>query len=292
MIDKIVVSSNCQTGGLAAALKAIFPNFEVRPFALPNANDNAKADELMNELRSARIWVTSGSYSMAEDLTLKLIKVPQVAFYAFHPDLCYAKNTKDATIISPGYNSKIAVWAFNKNLDIKLTAKLFNPRVYKALGYYDAWYQNEMHLKGLLFFSGYSEDEFHRFFLYLKRHGSFMYSINHPRPNLLVELGKLVASKILNDKSYINREIIIPDGLTDTIWPLYPEIGESLGLVGEYVWRFANRDIIGVLNYVKYAFDNYNSLGLIPGNLQAVEDNLCPALNSSQDAFLSKEIGL
>lgn len=46
---------------------------------------------------------------------------------------------------------------------------------------------------------------------------------NHPRADTLVLLAKFVAMHLGEDGSVLDREILIDDGLSFDIWPVYPE---------------------------------------------------------------------
>ncbi len=105
-----------------------------------------------------------------------------------------------------------------------------------------------------------------------------MHSINHPHAFALVELGKLISSKIclfagLNYGHRIQRQIIISDALAGTIWPIYPDIGSELGVRGNYFWRINDREIYGLHEYLEFAYQNYKDQKIEPGNLQAHIDD-------------------
>ena len=46
---------------------------------------------------------------------------------------------------------------------------------------------------------------------------------------------------------------MIPDGLlaTGAVWPVYPPVAESLGLVGSYVWRTPDGELLGLREFVR-----------------------------------------
>jgi len=57
--EKIVVSSNCTTGGIAATLRAIFPMANVVPFPLPADDNVVVTGLLLSELKMRRFWFQS-----------------------------------------------------------------------------------------------------------------------------------------------------------------------------------------------------------------------------------------
>ena len=81
----------------------------------------------------------------------------------------------------------------------------------------------------------------------------------------------------------IDREIIIPDGLTEWIWPVYPEVGERLGLAGSYIWRNDNKELFGPLEFLHAAYDAYERQHIRPNELAevvAVSDNIDAVLRA------------
>src|ERR1019366_9434699 len=92
---RIIVSSNCQMGGVAAALQAICPKDRVTPLVLPNFANVEDESQFAEKLKDADIWVSIGGYKLLEkhglSNQLHLIKIPIINFRAFHPDLVYAR---------------------------------------------------------------------------------------------------------------------------------------------------------------------------------------------------------
>ena len=265
---RLIISSNCITGGLAAGIKAMIPKAQVIPIALPSIENLEKTNELTKSLQKADVWITNDRFELADGIPLKkIIRVPGFSFNAFHPDLIYAKKKSTNELTSQHYNSRIAVWAYSRGLLPRDAAKLFNYRSYQSLGYFDAWEISVKLLKGKFEYFNYSADEFNTFFNRLKRRGLFMYSTNHPYSLVLVELAKLVAKKLGVSSNVINREIVIPDSFTDTIWPVYPEIGNELAIEGNYFWRMANVEIAGIENYLEFAYYSYQVQGISPNDL-------------------------
>jgi len=272
--EKIVVSSNCTTGGIAATLRAIFPMANVVPFPLPADDNVVVTGLLLSELKDASIWVSIGRFDLANGLNLNLVKLPAISFGAFHPDLCYARKKLTNEFTKYHYNSRIAIWAFNNQIDTFDAVKLYNEENFKLAGYFDAWEPAVIHLKDLFKANNLSEKVFDRFFNKMKRTGVFMHSVNHPLSQTIVELVKTVLFSLGFDSSMIKREIVIPDGLMDNIWPVYPEIGMELGLEGNYVWRIGNIEIDGVRNYLDFTYQNYTQQGIFPMDLIPVTKNL------------------
>jgi hypothetical protein len=65
-----------------------------------------------------------------------------------------------------------------------------------------------------------------------------------------------------------NREFFVPDGLTGTSWPVYPEVGSELGLAGNYIWKINDQTIVGVESYIPAIFYFYAQSGIQRGGLK------------------------
>lgn len=270
MARKIVVSSNCQTGGLAATLKAIFPEDLVLAVPLPAVWNEAATQALVGTLEAADCWVTGGRVKLATNDRTTIVKVPNLHFDAFHPDIVYAKVGEDGPLTIPHYNSAIGLWAYNNALGVGDASRLFNASVFRALGYFSRWATATEHLKHLFGEHGLDAGEFALFINKLKRGGVFMHTVNHPHIQTIVELGKIVSRKLGAPADIMPREIAVPDGLTDSVWPVYPEVGSELGLKGDYYWRVRGTDLVGVPAYLAHIFGRYAEQGAKPGDLKPI----------------------
>ena len=290
MKRRIIVSSNCQTGGVAAALASILPSDQIIPFPLPVASDTEGSGKLRDTLQTADVWVSSGRYELAEAAELEklraksgIIKIPEIWFSAFHPDMAYARNASTGELTKPHYNSAIAIWAYRHAIDAEDAAKLFSDRSYRELGYFERWNasvaQLEQRFKP-------TDVDFPQFFLGVKRDGLFMHSLNHPMPPVLCRLAAQIAMQLGADASVLERRVPINDGLLATIWPVYPAIGERLALIGSYEWKMDGVYYSGVQAYLDFAYASYESQNIRPDDLTAL--NIDRAL---YDRVLGAQLG-
>ena len=298
---ELIVSSNCQTAGIAAALREIFPNDEIVAMPLPAAEEQAE-QALAAKLYCADVWVSAGKWHFAgghaqflkkyavlqKNPALRLICIPALGFNAFHPDLCYARRRSDDSFTSYHYNSAIAVWCYQHGISVEAAARLFNESSFRGLGYFDAWGPAAAHLQAL-FKGGDLKDDADRFLLRIKRNGVFMHSTNHPRADTLVLLAKFVAMHLGEDGSVLDREILIDDGLSFDVWPVYPEIADHLGVAGSgYRWRIGGHTrITGLAAYLSYAYDSYAAQGIAPEDIVVFHYD-----DSKLDAVLAPQAGL
>jgi hypothetical protein len=275
MKRRILVSSNCQTGGVAAALAAILPGDQIIPFPLPVAGDAEGSEKLSETLRIADVWVSSGRYEFAEAAELahlrpkgRMLKIPEIWFAAFHPDIVYARKVSTGELTRPNYNSAIALWAYQHAIDTADAAKLFSERSYRELGYFERWNSSVAQLEQRF---KPTDVDFSQFFLAVKRGGLFMHSLNHPMPPVLCRLAWQIAMQLGAGASLLERPVSINDGLLATIWPVYPSIGERLAVIGSYEWKVDGVFYSGVRAYLDFAYASYAT--------QKIRPDDCIALN-------------
>ncbi len=257
---RILVSSNCQTGGLSAALQVLLPEDRVIPLPLPNFSNENDELKFIEKLNGTDVWITIGQYHLLEkhkvNDRIQIVKIPRIRIAAFHPDLIYLRRTSTNELVDPHYNSAIAAWAYKNNFDVSDTLKLFNGRIYAELGYLNSWATGTAALKQIF---DETDIDFTEFILGARREGLFMYSLNHPKVQVLVRLAKLIALRIGADKSVMDKAVDINDGLNDVIWPLYPEIGDGFAIPSTYEWKFGQvKWIKGLKTYLEFAFNNYS----------------------------------
>lgn len=256
--NKIVVSSNCQTGGVAQALRVINGSYVFQAIPIPMVGNESAEKFLVDNLLGADYWVSSGRFELADGIGVKIIRLPEIYFDAFHPDLCYAKSMDSGELTKIHYNSRIAVWAYSNGLPTDVCARLFSDAVFRELGYFDCWARAVSNLSKIFSNCLYDDAEFLRFFLKIKRTGVFMHSVNHPRSAVLVELARLISSKFVCSGAERKDEIIISDALNETIWPVYPSVAGELGLDGSHCWRINGDEISDVRNYLDFAYRSYD----------------------------------
>lgn len=275
---KIVISANCQTYGISAALSAMCDM--PPPVCIQNIGVPAETlrEQLVYELENADAFIYANNNAvgieLASQFSSKLagLKVPVVSFHAFHPDLCYAYHRQSLQFTRDNYNSVIALWAYTNNLAPERTAMLYRAEVYAALGYFDAWPAAVRQMQAAFDDSDFKPD-FREFYLAVKREGCFMHTVNHPRLPVLMGLSKLIIRRLGLE---VRREISpgqINDNLNGQIWPIYPEIAEHLALEGgSYVWKYIQegRSLSGVRQYLDAKFEDYRQQGHTPDTLQFV----------------------
>ncbi len=285
---KIVVSSNCQTAGLAAAIRAMTDVSEVVAIPLIGEIPESVKIRLKAELADAWAFIHAANNSVAATLAaetagavnpgLRCLRVPLINFTGFHPDICYAWNRDSRKLTDPHYNSVIAVWCYARGMSVAQTVALFGASTFQALGYLDAWQRSVDALRKAFVDSDLAGD-FADFFLHIKRCGVFMHSMNHPRVDVINHLASMVVRRL---GLTIRRDIVmgeINDGLNNIVWPVYPAIADALGVAGgSYTWKFlaGHRFIDGLTDYVEQAFSAYVQQGIEPARMAIAFQDASP----------------
>ncbi|MBV9858888.1 MAG: hypothetical protein JO038_02115 [Alphaproteobacteria bacterium] len=269
----VVVSSNCQTGGLGACFQALMPQDDIT--AIPMiTNPGQDATGLIEALCRADIWIaldyqdflTTHAITNRND-RLQCIAIPSIDFGAFHPDLCYAGNASTNTLTLPHYNSAIGVWAYKNCIEPSDAVRLYNAASFRDLGYLDCWNSTATELRQAFVRA---ELPFDKFFLPVKRSGVFMYSTNHPKISALAALAKIVMRRIGEGDMIFDKPVEVSDALAgDVLWPIYPEVAEGLALPGGcYEWTFPGRTYLsGIEAYLEWSYQNYETQGIRPSDI-------------------------
>ncbi len=274
---RVLVASNCQSEGLARALyrRASLTRVRASPLVLDESYERFR-HRLLPGLHE---WdaIVAG-VGMAEQYVRRLLDetgrrprvlvIPEMVFDAFHPDMGYATVRATGKLFDPAYHSAIAVWLFNRSIPPAIGARAYAEPVYRALGYLDRWDGAVAELRRRFEATDLAPD-FPEFFLAIRRLGCFMHTLNHPRAAVLEKLAELSARALGLPLSSPLTAGDLPDGLGWEIWPVYPEIGDVLGVRGSYRWFSEPRkwQFDGVERFLDLAFRAYLAQGVRPGGL-------------------------
>lgn len=260
----ILVSSNCQTAGVALALKAMLPRVSVK--AIPLAAPGEKRFDLLSEAVAATdMWVTSAK----SDQTLALadrsrtIRIPQIEFDAFHPDIMYARKSDGTQANGPGnsaYHSYVALWSFRNGLSLDQCEAMFSATTFEGVGYFDRWDVCSKNLRALF---ASTDLRFDDFFRPMVQASPFMHSLNHPCGGAMVQLSRLIARKLGGNEAVISQpfERVLQDTLAiGTVWPVYPAIAARFGAEGGYVWKVGADTFFSTLRaYLEECYRRYEA---------------------------------
>lgn len=270
--ERWMIISNCQTHGLAHSLQMLADGVTVEPvdiFQYRTALDDynirfGEYDRVLIGLCAADL--PGADFSRAK----RVDKVPELQFSAYHPDLTYIMAGDDA-LNGPlaAYHSMIAFVAHRSGRSVADTLPLFDGRTYAACGYLDRWDADREQLTAYCDYLGY---DIRHAFRRWSRGGAFMYSVNHPRIHVLYDIARIY----LEREGYAPRtsDLLPHDNLMlSSVFAVYPEIGEALGVPGSYLFKRPNEYTqIDLRQFVEESFalyDRYPPGALRPDGLWA-----------------------
>ncbi len=285
---KIHILGNCQVGGIADSISLLFDNIEVER-EIHTFDITALSSVLEKHLKSQGFLIACDSVkaligtnqSLSKFQLSENIYFPTISFAAFHPDIQYV--FVDGSVVKNGlggdWNSRILLWAYLNGLSQTAAQELFCKETFDELGYFNEWNRSNEDLEHSFLKTGF---DYGRWIRKVKRSGVFMYGINHPNQIALSELSVQLAEKIFPDMSAhsINLHGLTSDYLSHIVWPIYPEIGERLGLEGQYLWR-ASKKICDLNDFTEMCYNAYDDIDLRNQNLKFI-----PLITKSEDEIL------
>ncbi|HTO79226.1 MAG TPA: WcbI family polysaccharide biosynthesis putative acetyltransferase [Methylocystis sp.] len=272
---RIAVIGNCQCYGLAYAIKILRPEAAVDHYPVllrARANMRILAQTLStydfvlsNDFQPG--FVPGGGYPELRALLEKTMLVPQIVFNAFHPDCIYVSREDGSPVFSPlgPYHSALALFAFLKGLKVEEAHALFNENVFEALGYLDAW--GPAAEETLRQCKAAGDLDLSKEFLKWSRRGVFMYTINHPKPFVLLDIARHLLTKLgLETEEFDSEHYMIDDFVEQIrpIYPVYPPIAARYGVLGSYLFRITKAhpardtgDYLTLSQFLTGAYENY-----------------------------------
>ena len=255
MSERWLLVFNCQTVGLTNCLTFLSPNVEVKgvdiwDYTHNHAVHNAGMGEFARVVMHPELQGVTG-YDVA--LAKQVSFLPGVYFEGYHPDTCFAE-TPGGVLKGPlqDYMSLIALAAYEAGLSYAETLRLYNGKTYEKCGYMDVWDGSRDQL--IQTFQQYGLDVRPVFSRWGLRR-PFMYSTNHPRIEVLQDIARLF---MLQQGVRVQETDVLPaDNLANgPCFPVYPEIGEALGVEGSYLFKpIGKYTYLTLAQYVRSNFD-------------------------------------
>ncbi|TGD95030.1 GSCFA domain-containing protein [Methylobacterium nonmethylotrophicum] len=98
------------------------------------------------------------------------------------------------------------------------------------------------------------------------KHGPFVYTPNHPKPFVISSMALSVVRKLGISSSTPDVSDLISDPFRElVVWPVYPEIAETLGLSGSYNFKLweghplaVNKNIMDLEAYIAGCYESYS----------------------------------
>lgn len=240
MRQRWIVISNCQAFGLANCLETFardvtceacdYHDFQQQVVDDP---DHFRCYDFALVLPEARDWPRFDPTRLPAH-----VFIPAFQFAAYHPDSVYV--FADGEIFGGGviaaYHSIITLAAYKEELPPARAAAFFNARLYQSLGFFAHWQPQRDWIVAQFREAGFDVGGV---FLRAGRGRPFMHTVNHPTIEAMAEIARAVLTRF--DRPVYRDVTLPPDNLAGTRWPVYPEIGERLGIAGAYLFKPAER---------------------------------------------------
>ena len=274
--------SNCQTTGLANSMNLLTNEVNVTPLDIWLYNNEREArDAAMGEYERVVIIPEVKTFPGVDLSRANAVsELPFLHFSAYHPDLVYV--LKGGTVFKgplEDYHSLITFAAFMHGLSVDRTLALFTAKFYERCGYMDHWLPQRD--AAIAHFGSFGLDiarEIRRW----GRGEAFMYSVNHPRIRILRDLARIFLEA--QGVRTHGAESLPHDNLAfGQVFPVYPEIGERLGVPGSYRFKRAmSYEQLDLRRFVAESFAAYDGhepgLFSVPAHNQPLLDHVLSLL--------------
>lgn len=229
--------SNCQTVGLANCLQAQTSEIEVVALDPGKFNKQRwRANARMAGFDRLLLYpaIRAEVPRAKLDRIVRHVALPIITFRGYHPDLIYLFN-RGKPLSGPvsHYHSAIAFACFLQGIGPVDAQGYFTGAFYERCGYLGMWAGERNRLLAEFAAAGL---DIGRYFAGWGRGTAFMYSYNHPRIRPIYDM----ASALLQAQGLSPRrsDLVPQDNLAGSaVFAVYPEIGEALGVQGQYEFR-------------------------------------------------------
>lgn len=243
---RIAVLGICQAYSYAHALAHLLPDAEVQAFQASLVRSEGRISAVAELLDGFDAVFTQRfpADELGELATPALLSrcrriavLPTVVFTGYQPDIILLPH-KGQLLASPvgSYHSAIAAAGFSLGLPEHDVQNLFNRLIYSRLGYFEEFARARAFLLesitacDLPLDAG-AFDAWHR-------RGPFMLTMNHPCIFVVATLARAAAIQLgLLDAQAPTPDLHFDPLAIDTIWPVYPELAEALGVPGDLLFK-------------------------------------------------------
>jgi hypothetical protein len=242
---KIVAVGNCQAYGMAqctadalgADIAYVHPTaFKSKPADVEKAFSGAS---LVLASTGRSLEAAKKQLKQEGQSSVRLVAVPRIFFNGFHPDAIYPSSSSAERRNPLGNcNSALLLAAWREELPPEAAIGLFRDEVFGELGFYEAFpvaceaLLQECEAIGLD-----ASPLIERW----AAAGTFMYQPLHPHLPVLRDIaGALLERENLWSPANGPLPLVADELARNAIWPVYPEIGQRLGVPGDYLFRPKN----------------------------------------------------
>ena len=269
MRERWAVISNCQTVGLAHSIEALARDIDCVGVDVHEFRRTVAAEPDHYRRYDYALVLPEALEGVEADLPPHRM-VPAFQFPAYHPDSVYV--FADG-VFFPGvidmYQSMIALAAYKEGLEAESAARFFATPVYQRAGYFAMWTPFR---DWLIAHFGEAKIDVAPIFLRRAKGRALMHTINHPTIEVLYDIARAILVQM--DKPIHDGVPPPPDNLAAIAWPIYPEVGERLGLGGSYLFKPAHvHKPLALVDYLDaslklFAARDRSELSVIPNLVQ------------------------
>lgn len=272
---RVAVLGHCQAHGYAHALAQLLPEAEVEAFEATVIRNARRGPAVAAMIRGFDVLFSQELGAEFGPLATAALaaggppvhRLPVIAFRGYQPDMAYL-TLKGQVQGSPlgAYHSAIIAAAFSLGVAEQDVPLLFNRLVYGRLGYMAAFAAGRTLLLDLL--ARHGLDMAAEFEAWHAR-GPFMHTMNHPCAFVLADVARAAAISAGLVAADAPRVPMPYDQLAgDTIWPVYPEIADALGVPGGMLFKritrpvgpLGNSTFIGLSRLIRESYAMYQAL--------------------------------
>ena len=229
----VLIVSNCQAAPLARCMN--FRNAEVQCTGVTIEEFREDSNTVLGKSKFNVVLYSNELFVAAlteAGLSRSILKpFPAITFTSYHPDICYVTGPSGRIFGPMGdYQSLAILCGYKKGLVEPEIRDLFRKEIFASAGYLSRWESETVRLTSVFRNCGV---DLSKYLPRWSRRGAFMHTINHPLIDCIFDLaGEALLALGL---SAAPERLTISDSFTDLPrWPVYPEIGEELGLPGHY----------------------------------------------------------
>jgi hypothetical protein len=244
---RVAVVGNCQSFGIAYAMKLLDLEAEVARFSVVSKSwtdvktlaRTLKTYDYVFAQDFAPGYLRGGASDVLRHELRGSIWFPSLVFTAYHPDLILifdaSKGNQLLNCPTGPCHSALAFFAYRAGLPVEAALRLFRHEVFAALGYFEVW---QGAAEALLEQGRQFGLDLRGEFLRWARHGCFMYSVNHPKPYVLYDIARLLLRAVGRPSGAIDFDTYAVDDIVrGYVFPVYPEIAEFYGISGSYIFK-------------------------------------------------------
>lgn len=297
---KFAVLGNCQMGHVVRCLQAMiggeWPTNEwVNPNLLGEMADGRKDLTAYFDAHDKvfmQPWIWKGMEDRYQHMQHKVVLYPDIHFQGYHPDLVYVSmGSTGALFTGPcgHYHSSIALLAWKAGLSAAETLELYRRDIFRRLGFFEFWKSSCAELRAESQAAGLSLDTLLDGWI---ERGCFMHSVNHPRLCVTADIVKQLLGRLGIETLPGDRIRYVRDYLADSVvWPVYPEIGESLGIPGNYLFKLTAPGINPDCPIHSLGLEEFVALSFSAFSKYAPHDLVCDRLELPSYRQLLEDLG-